>query len=81
MSYVVGLPDPVKGQLVAAAIVLNHDASLDEETTRERLRADLSSYKIPRFVLFFDKSALPFTDSGKIEKKKLAALLAEQLAD
>jgi len=79
VSYVVGLPDPVKGQLVAAAIVLNHGASLDEEETRERLRADLSSYKVPRFVRFFEKSALPFTDSGKIEKKKLAELLANQV--
>ncbi|MCH6550945.1 MAG: hypothetical protein IH804_02895 [Planctomycetes bacterium] len=31
-SYVVGLPDPVKGQLVAAAIVLNSDESLDAES-------------------------------------------------
>jgi len=80
VSYVVGLPDPVKGQLVAAAIVLNHGASLDSETTRERLRSDLSSYKVPRHVFFFEKNALPFTDSGKIEKRKLAELLAEKLA-
>ncbi len=78
-SYVVGLPDPVKGQLVAAAIVLNHGASLEAESLRERLRADLSSYKIPRHVFFCEKITLPFTDSGKIEKRKLADLLAQRL--
>jgi acyl-CoA synthetase (AMP-forming)/AMP-acid ligase II len=80
VSYVVGLPDPVKGQLVAAAIVLNHGAEFDADTARERMRSELSSYKIPRHLFFFEKSALPFTDSGKIEKRRLAELLDEKLA-
>jgi acyl-CoA synthetase (AMP-forming)/AMP-acid ligase II len=80
-SYVVGLPDPVKGQLVAAAIVLNHDARLDADRLRGILRDELSAYKIPRHVFFCEKDTLPFTDSGKIQKIKLTDLLVEKLAN
>ena len=79
-AFVVGLPDPVRGQNVAAAVVLKRGATLDADTARERLRKQLSSYKVPRRWLFAAKEELPFTDSGKIDKKRLAALLAERFA-
>jgi len=79
-AFVVGLPDPVRGQNVAAAVVLKRGATLDADTARERLREQLSSYKVPRRWLFAAKEELPFTDSGKIDKKRLAALLVERLA-
>lgn len=79
-AFVVGLPDPVRGQNVAAAVVLKRGAALDADTARARLREQLSSYKVPRQWWFAAKEELPFTDSGKIDKKRLAALLAERLA-
>ena len=79
-AYVVGLPDPVRGQNVAAALVLKPGASFDADTCRERLKADLSAYKIPRQVFLCEKGELPFTDSGKIDKRRLAAILAERPA-
>ena len=79
-AFVVGLPDPVRGQNVAAAVVLKRDAQLDADTARERLREQLSSYKVPRDWWFAAKEDLPFTDSGKIDKKRLAALFAARLA-
>ena len=79
-AFVVGLPDPVRGQNVAAAVVLKRGAALDADTARARLREELSSYKVPRAWWFAAKEELPFTDSGKIDKKRLAALLAERLA-
>jgi acyl-CoA synthetase (AMP-forming)/AMP-acid ligase II len=78
-AFVVGLPDPVRGQNVAAALVLKPDASLDADTCRERLAKTLSAYKLPRHVFFCEKGELPFTDSGKIDKRKLAALLQQRL--
>jgi len=77
---VVGVPDPVRGQNVAAAVILKADQPLRWEELRERLRAELSAYKIPRRCFFYRDGELPFTDSGKIDKKKLAALLAERIA-
>src|SRR5262249_25336371 len=78
-AFVVGLPDPVRGQLVAAAVVLAAGHTLPEDELRRRLRADLAAYKVPRHVLFAAKAELPFTDSGKIDKRRLAELLAERL--
>ncbi|GAB5450221.1 MAG: long-chain fatty acid--CoA ligase [Halioglobus sp.] len=70
-SYVVGLPHSDHGQDVAAAIVLNAGAALDEETVRGRLKAELAAYKVPVHYAFLDKDAIPFTDSGKVDKRRL----------
>ena len=80
-AFVVGLPDPVRGQDVAAALVLERDATLDAEEARQQLRSELSAYKIPRHWLFAAKEELPFTDSGKIDKKRLATLFEERLEE
>ena len=54
---------------------------VSEEDLRARLRADLSAYKVPRH-LFFDRAQdLPFTDSGKIDKRQLAQRLAERIRE
>jgi acyl-CoA synthetase (AMP-forming)/AMP-acid ligase II len=79
-AFVVGVPDPVRGQNVAAAVILKVGSQLGAETLRERLRADLSAYKVPRHFFFYRDGELPFTDTGKIDKKKLAALLGERIA-
>jgi acyl-CoA synthetase (AMP-forming)/AMP-acid ligase II len=78
-AFVVGVADAARGQNVAAALVLKPDAALDLEECRERLRKDLSAYKIPRHVFFVAKEELPFTDSGKIDKRRLAPLLEERV--
>lgn len=79
-AFVVGVPDPGRGQNVAVAVVLNRGAHLDEATGRRRLRAELSAYKVPRYFFFEEKDALPFTDSGKIDKRRLAERLAQHIA-
>jgi acyl-CoA synthetase (AMP-forming)/AMP-acid ligase II len=79
-SFVVGVPDPARGQNVAAAIVLDAGRELGAAECRSRLRAELSAYKVPRHFFFCAKQDLPFTDSGKIDKRRLSALLAERIA-
>ena len=79
-AHVVGVPDPARGQNVAAAIVLDSGHGLDADECRARLREQISSYKVPRHCFFSAKQDLPFTDSGKIDKRKLAALLADRIA-
>jgi len=78
-AFVVGVPDPVRGQNVAAVVVLDSGRELGAEELRLRLRKDLSVYKIPRHVFFAPKAELPFTDSGKIDKRRLAELLTRRL--
>ena len=79
-AFVVGVPDPVRGQNVAAAVILKAGSPLRWEELRGRLRAELSAYKVPRHCFFYGDGELPFTDSGKIDKRKLAVLLAERIA-
>ncbi len=78
--FVVGVPDPVRGQNVAAALVLGAGRELSAEQARERLREELSAYKVPRHFFFYAKQDLPFTDSGKIDRRQLGALLSERIA-
>ena len=80
-AFVVGVPDPVRGQNVAAAIVPQHGASIDADTVRKRVKAELSAYKVPRHVHFYEHDALPFTDSGKIDKHRLEGLLEAAIAE
>ena len=79
-AYVVGVLDPDRGQNVAAAVVLQAGRELPRETLHARLRGDLSAYKVPRHYFYFAHAELPFTDSGKIDKRGLAALLGERIA-
>jgi acyl-CoA synthetase (AMP-forming)/AMP-acid ligase II len=78
-AFVVGVPDPARGQDVAAALVLDSGRDLSATQCRQRLREEISAYKLPRHYFFYAKADLPFTDSGKIDKRKLAGMLAERI--
>jgi acyl-CoA synthetase (AMP-forming)/AMP-acid ligase II len=79
-AFVVGVPDPARGENVAAAVVLEPGAALSPDEIRARARAQLAAYKVPRQVLVALHEELPFTDSGKIDKRRLRQLLAATLA-
>jgi acyl-CoA synthetase (AMP-forming)/AMP-acid ligase II len=79
-AHVVGLPDPHRGQSVAAAVILQDGAERTAAQLREQLREELSAYKIPSHFLFFRSAELPLTDSGKIDKRRLQPLLIERLS-
>ncbi|MBW2723169.1 MAG: long-chain fatty acid--CoA ligase, partial [Deltaproteobacteria bacterium] len=78
-SYVVGLPDAERGQLVVAAVTLESDCAADPQELRERIKRELSAYKVPRHIFISPEDELPFTDSGKIDKKTLAERLATKI--
>ena len=79
-AYVVGVPDPERGQNVAASVVLERNAAAAAEDLRARLRGDLSAYKVPRHLFVDALADLPFTDSGKMDKRRLSKLLEERIA-
>jgi len=78
-AHVVGVADPDRGQLVVAAVALREGAQATAKTLREQVRGELSSYKVPRHVLLFDVKDLPFTDSGKIDKRGLQLSVSRRL--
>jgi acyl-CoA synthetase (AMP-forming)/AMP-acid ligase II len=67
VAHVVGLPDPDRGQVVAAVIALDEGADFDEATLRAQLRAELSAYKVPRRFAAVPSSDIPLMSSGKID--------------
>lgn len=77
-AYVVGLADAERGELVHAAIVLQSGEPATGEELRARLKSELSAYKIPRAFHFYSHEELPFTDSGKIDKRALIALIENE---
>jgi acyl-CoA synthetase (AMP-forming)/AMP-acid ligase II len=80
-AYVVGIPAHGTNEWVTAAVVPRAGESLTAEHVRARLKADVSAYKVPRYVWICAKSELPFADSGKIQRAELATRLAAQFPD
>lgn len=72
-SCVVGLPDPVWGAVVVAAVEALPGAARDPEELARYLREHLAGYKIPRRIVWLD--ALPRTASGKPSRAAVRRLL------
>lgn len=66
---VIGHPDPLRGQVVWAYIVMKEGVPFDEERLRRHLMERLAAYKIPR--RFIPVDALPKNHTGKILKRVL----------
>ncbi|WP_299057397.1 AMP-binding protein [uncultured Nocardioides sp.] len=68
-AAVVGVPDPTRGEEVAAAVVLRDGATLDADELRRWAKERLSAYKVPHLVQVLP--ALPKGPSGKILKRAI----------
>ena len=78
-AHVVGVPDPVRGENVAAFVVLAPGAATTDEELRAFCRASLASYKVPRHVFLVADGALPRTGTGKVEKAVLRRAAVSRL--
>ena len=68
---VIGKPDEHSGEVVMA-VVVKKDDSLTEEALRDFCRESLTSYKVPKSIVFTDE--LPKTNVGKILRRELRDL-------
>ncbi len=69
---VVGAPDPDRGQIVQAHVVLAEGEERCDAMVKllqDHVKAQIAPYKYPRRVVFCD--ALPKTESGKIQRFRL----------
>ncbi len=80
VALAVGLPDDQLGEAVAAAVVRSAGSAATESDIRTAVRERLSSYKVPRHIVFIDKGDVPMTTSGKLELRSLTALISSRLS-
>jgi 2-aminobenzoate-CoA ligase len=69
---VVAAPDPERGQIVKAYVVLRPGHVGDHDMARSLqsfVKAEIAPYKYPRSVVFVD--ALPRTQTGKLQRFRL----------
>ncbi len=78
-ACVVGLPDPIYGQAVAAAVVLEDGVSFDPDGIRRDLGDRLAAYKVPTQLVLLDRLPAKATTS-KVDRHAVAALIAEGIA-
>jgi len=71
----IGIPDPHSGEVVKLCVVKRED-SLSEQELLEYCRENLTGYKRPKAIEFFDD--LPKSNVGKILRKDLRALCGDQ---
>ncbi|MEO6293462.1 MAG: AMP-binding protein [Burkholderiaceae bacterium] len=70
---VFGIPDAKWGEIVAAAVQLSESHPLPgSDALRDHCRSRLAPHKSP--ILWFQCSAFPLTDSGKVQKFRLREL-------
>jgi len=75
---VVGQPDPERGQIVKAYVVLNSGFAPDAALTRtlqEHVKATVAPYKYPRAIEYVKN--LPRTETGKLQRFALRRMAAE----
>ena len=66
---VVGAPDPERGMVVAAFVVLREGVPRTDETVKtlqDFVKQDIAPYKYPRRITFVDE--LPRTNTGKLQR-------------
>ncbi len=80
IAATVGVPHDTLGEIVVACVVPEAGASVDETHVRSFVSKRLSSYKVPRRVLFLLESDLTLTGSNKVKTGPLRELAAQRLA-
>ena len=73
-AAVTGVPDPVRGQVVKATVVLASGYDPTDELVTElqlHVKRETAPYKYPRIIDFVDE--LPKTISGKIKRAEIRA--------
>jgi len=81
IAETVGVPHNTLGEEVVSCVVPKEGATFEEGQLRAFVSKRLSSYKVPRRILFVQESDLRFTDTKKVKTKELRELAKGRLAE
>ncbi len=81
VAATVGVPHDTMGEIVVACVVPEEGVTLEEKAVRSFVSERLSSYKVPKHVLFVEESELELTSSNKVKTAPLRELASRRLAE
>jgi acyl-CoA synthetase (AMP-forming)/AMP-acid ligase II len=73
-AIVLGRAHPVRGEEVAAVVVVKPGCAIDQERLEAHARAELASYKVPRDFRFITENQMPLLPTGKVDRASLLKL-------
>jgi fatty-acyl-CoA synthase len=76
-ACVVGVPNPILGELTCACVVTVEGAAVDGDALREFCGEQLADYKVPDVVRFFD--TFPTTGNGMVIRRVLARVVEREM--
>ncbi|MGD6960955.1 AMP-binding protein [Fictibacillus phosphorivorans] len=74
-AVVFGMPDSYWGEKVSAAIIQKEDATLTVRDIQRFCREHLSTFKVPKHIIFTKE--FPYTSSGKIARSKIKEIYSK----
>ena len=77
-AYVTGIPDARLDEALAAVIVPSVGVNTNDTELIAYCRTQLAAYKVPRHYRFVERSDLPLTSTGKLQKNRLAAFFEDR---
>jgi fatty-acyl-CoA synthase len=72
LALVVGVPDAVRDEILAAVIVPRPGRTASEAELTQLCKDRLAAYKVPKRFHFASESELPLTTTGKVQKNRVA---------
>ena len=76
-AIVVGVPDPVRDEIVAAMVVLNQETEVTVKDIVDFCKRSAAAYKVPRYIEVRTAENMPLTLTGKIHKEDIRKMLAD----